>query len=340
MTDIEPTTLELSGDYFDGHNSRPHAVAAQVDRAARALRVRGETISIEYSLDVVRVSPRLGSTRRSLSFPDGAQLQTADQTAVAALESALGGSRSHFLHWLESRWLTALAGLAVALLAGGLTIRWGVPLLADRAAQALPAEAVQKLGHGTLATLDRALFSPSELSEARRAPTARAFDVLAAAHPELRLELQFRSMGTPNAFALPDGTIVMGDELVELSSDPRELEAVLLHEVGHVVRRHALRRAIESSAVALIIATLFGDATQITGLASVLPALYVDSHYSQSHETEADTFALEEMQARGIPTHHFASIMRKLSAAAGDPDGKGHYLSSHPPTEERIRRFE
>lgn len=45
-----------------------------------------------------------------------------------------------------------------------------------------------------------------------------------------------------NAFALPDGTLVVTDELVELAGDnDDEVLAVLAHELGHIHERHGLR---------------------------------------------------------------------------------------------------
>ena len=99
--------------------------------------------------------------------------------------------------------------------------------------------------------------------------------------------------------------------------------------------------ALESSTVLLLVSTYFGDVTQLTTLSAALPSIYTQAHYSRAHETEADTFALEYLEKSGIPKRHFADIFRSLQKVTGpDPKHGLQYLSSHPPTDERIRRFE
>jgi|GEM_PF-1479320 len=55
-------------------------------------------------------------------------------------------------------------------------------------------------------------------------------------------QLRFREMPgwdddtqIANAFALPSGDILVTDRLMEMAGKPEELDAILLHEIGHVV---------------------------------------------------------------------------------------------------------
>jgi Zn-dependent protease with chaperone function len=51
-----------------------------------------------------------------------------------------------------------------------------------------------------------------------------------------------------NAFALPNGRVVVTDELVELlKNDSDALRAVLLHEIGHVQHHHSIRLAAQAA---------------------------------------------------------------------------------------------
>ena len=46
---------------------------------------------------------------------------------------------------------------------------------------------------------------------------------------------------------LPDGQIVLLDELVQMPADEEEVLAILAHELGHVRHRHGLTQLIQSS---------------------------------------------------------------------------------------------
>lgn len=333
--------IRFSAKYFDGESSRAHDVTVESD-GTTSLCIAGLGAPLEHALSQVRISPRLGNTVRSLALPGGAKCETDDNASVDELERARGrGKGGAFLHRVESQWKTALfsAVLLVAIVAVG--IKWLIPILAERTAFAIPDEMAFDLSRGTLATLDRTVLKPSRLPEARKAGLMRVFANMAEGYPDLPLSLDFRRGIGPNAFALPDGTIIATDELVELASNDEEVLAVLAHEIGHVHHRHSLRLALESSAMALLISTYLGDATQISALSTSLPTVYTQAHYSRDHEQEADSFAFDYLKQAGIPTHRFSDILRKLQAAQGeDGDSALQYIASHPPTAERIRRFE
>jgi Zn-dependent protease with chaperone function len=154
------------------------------------------------------------------------------------------------------------------------------------------------------------------------------------------LRLDFRdapSLG-PNAFALPDGQVVMTDQLVSLVSDDDELLAVLAHEAGHHEHRHGMRRGLESSAAVVVIGFLFGDLSGTGSLSVSIPTLLVNSGFSRRHEREADEFAFALLPRHGISPDAFARVMARLSGDEGhSPAGPIGYLSTHPPSDERIQ---
>src|SRR5690606_8584092 len=96
----------------------------------------------------------------------------------------------------------------------------------------------------------------------------------------------------------------------------------------------------ESSSMALLLSLYLGDATQVSAALATLPTLYAQAGYSRAHESEADGFALAFLEDAGIDPGSFATIMEKLDAAAGvELPEAVQYLSSHPPTEDRIDRL-
>jgi beta-barrel assembly-enhancing protease len=58
--------------------------------------------------------------------------------------------------------------------------------------------------------------------------------------------------GQPNAFALPGGYIFVTRSLIELCERNRdEIAFILGHEMGHVIRGHAMDRIITNSAITI-----------------------------------------------------------------------------------------
>jgi Zn-dependent protease with chaperone function len=139
---------------------------------------------------------------------------------------------------------------------------------------------------------------------------------------------------------------VVTDRLVEVLKDPKELEAVLLHEIGHVVHRHSMQQVIQSSALTVAVVMWTGDTTAVDGWVTALPTFLLQNKYSQDFETESDVFAFEHMIELGIDPAYFGSGLKRITSDAykDDPEMKENmekaekvleYFSSHPSTEDR-----
>lgn len=141
-----------------------------------------------------------------------------------------------------------------------------------------------------------------------------------------------------NALALPGGTIIFTDEIVELADYDGELVAVYMHEIGHVSGNHAMRNIIQMTGVSFVMGWMLGDLTMITDIALVgAPVFLQRMVYSRRSEIEADTYAMALMPITGYSKKCFADMMEKLSAQhGGKMDDFPDYLSSHPPTRHRI----
>jgi len=330
--------------YFDGKSSVARQVSLALD-AQRALRVRGDGIDLSYPISAVRASDRIGSSRRYLTFPDGSQCETGDNDGVDRLFAAQQPAAARLLHRWESGLRYALAAAAITLAVAAAAIFWGIPALAKQVAFALPASTEKLLGQDALATLDRFIFAPSRLPAERQEALRRLHSAMLAelsagrgGGSGYRLELRAGGRAGPNAFALPAGIIVMTDELVALSRDDQEIEAVLAHEIGHLRQRHILRHVLQDSVTVLLIAVTLGDLTSLTTLAATAPTLLLQAKFSRDFEREADEFALGYLARRGISPEVFAAILQRMEDVR--PGGKDapDFLSSHPGTRERIAR--
>jgi len=228
-----------------------------------------------------------------------------------------------------------------------LGIRFGVPALAKMIAFRLPPAAFTLAGQQTLSFLDQSLLRPSQLTETERNRLLAHFQPVVQNHPKEKLTIQFRKGGKigPNAFALPDGTILFTDEMVKLARHDDELLAVLVHEIGHVVQRHGMRTLIQDSLLGFALLAITGDVSGSSELFLGLPVLLTQLAYSRGFESEADQYALNYLRAHDIAPVHFARLMRRIDSKMKDsPDSEAkkwmNYLSTHPLTEKRLRGFE
>jgi Zn-dependent protease with chaperone function len=337
----------IQARYFDGKSSAAREVVLELDPRL-GLVVQGEGVHAAWSLDEVRVSERIGASRRRLTFPDGSQCETADNDAVDTLFESHTPAAGRLLHRWESGFRYAAAALVITAVAAWAAVVWGIPALAKHAAFALPAATETLLGRDALATLDKIALRPSKLPEARqRELRDRYARMTAGIDGAGAYRLEFRDGGRigANALALPAGIIVVTDQLVALAKDDRELEAVLAHEIGHLRQRHMLRLVMQSSAAVVLIAMMTGDLSSLTSLAAAAPAFLVQASYTRDFEREADDFALAWLQQNKVPPEMFGAILQRLEdshrkdgKAGGKDEGISDYLSTHPSTRERVER--
>jgi Zn-dependent protease with chaperone function len=309
--------------------------------------LHGSEFELRWPLREVNISERFGNTPRLLTYAAGGHCEVTDHAALDALLANISTQRS----WLEGMqhslaWaLLAAVLIVLSLLAAyRYLLPWGAEVIAMR----VPGSVLQKMSGASLETLDSLMLQPSKLDVSRQQALTVAFAKLQPLpESQLHYRIVFRSspaMGA-NAFALPDGTIVLLDELVDLTRDDSEIIAVLAHERGHVEQRHALRMVLQSSVVGLVMTWYVGD---VSGLLATVPAMVAQAKYSRDMEREADEYAERTLQLNALSPCLLASVLDKLEAAhlarqtgkqpqanAGKSEALD-YLSSHPATNERM----
>ena len=298
--------IVIRGNYYDGKTSAQVPAECRVfDNGAVHVRDPGIVAPLlalpRFDL---KVSPRLANTPRYIYFPHGEKFETEDNPAVDDLLKRFQKQpRLHIVHVLESRTryiLICLVAMSAVMWAVG---RYGVPAAARVIAHELPSSVVQKAGSQTLDILDRTVFTPSRLDESVRQRVTAHVEPLVQSHSGLRLQIHFRKGGRlgANAFALPNGALVLTDEMVTLARHDDELLAVLAHEAGHVVHRHGVQRIIQDSLLAFAIMAVTGD---VSGTSQVF--LRAAGHADGAR-------LLPRFRARGGP------VCARLPAVAPDP---------------------
>ena len=327
----------LRARFFDGRTSRERQVGLRRD--GDLLRLEAEHLSLAVPLREVEVGAATGSVGRMLVLPDGARCELDAGPELERFLATIGHRDGRVARW-QARWSVVVG----ALLVGGVVLvasyRVGLPWLAEGLARTVPERWVQELGTHALATLDRTVFRPSQLAPERlehlRTLVAGLRDPAGELPPHVLALRDCPALGA-NAFALPGGHVVVTDTLVDIASDD-ELLGALAHELGHLHARHAMRQLIQSSAVATVAAYWFGD---VSGLAAGVSASLLQAKYSRDFEIEADAYAARVLRASGRSAHGLARLLGRLERLSGSAGGgsAAAYLSSHPPTAERIRRL-
>jgi Zn-dependent protease with chaperone function len=353
----DPPAL-LRANWYDGRT--PHAKPAVVwlEPAGKSPRLHWQPIGGErLSRDGQQVGwPERFSLRHppshlTIDLREQGSLELADVPGwYEAYEAA--GAKAPLSERMQTRWRVFAGVLVMSVAVIFALYRWGTPWLATRIAGEVPLRWELALTDGAMADMDKHWFKPTKLPPERQADLRARFAALAAQVPaehkryadyQPRLQLHFRRGLGPNALALPGGTVIMTDEMVELAEKHKlgdeALVGVLAHEIGHVMHRHTTRMVVEQGVLNIGLGLALGDVSWImsTG-ASLLTGLA----YRRGHESEADCFAVNLMRKAGLRSEPMGELLLRLEAEMRGgqdkkPQGPGipTLLSSHPDTHER-----
>lgn len=331
----------LPATYFTGETLRSWPVTVQVTDGGQ-LHIAGEGIDRVIPAGDASVSDRLGQVPYFLHLPDDGVVELPCDEPAREMLAALQPDRGlpALIHRLESH--SAIAAAATLLLAITVAaVLWqGLPRLARRAAYLVPVSIETEAGKAGYAYFARA-YRRSVLTRDERRPVYHALDRLKktrAMHVEPTV--MFFHLGTPNAFALPGGTIVVADELVRLAQSEEEIAAVLAHELGHVEKRHGLQSVLRNSSALIVVSTVTGDLSTLSNFSGTLPFLLLEYGYSREFEHEADEYGIGLLRDAHIDPVYLAVMLQRLEKSRPVTGPDFSYLSTHPATEERIRFVE
>lgn len=151
---------------------------------------------------------------------------------------------------------------------------------------------------------------------------------------------------TINAFALPGGQVFITAALYDRLQTEGQLAAVMAHEMGHVVARHAAEQLAEQRLAqglsgAAVIAAYNPDnpnsgltTTQMAAMISGLATL----KYGRDDELQADELGVQFLLSAGYDPRAMLTVMEIL-AQAGGGHGQPEFFSTHPNPDNRIARI-
>lgn len=335
-------TAGPSGTLFDGLSAqaRPATLAVQGDELCADT---GDGAPLRWPLRQVHWPERTRHGQRVLELPGGARWHAASAAEFDAWSAALG-RRDGWVVRLQRSWRATLAAVAAVLLLTAAGLHWGVPAAAQALVAMLPASVDEAVGDRVLQTLEQEWFKPSRIAPERQAAARQALQQAVEALPadarghrpwRLIFRQGSQSLG-PNALALPGGTLVVTDALVELLADqPDALLGVLGHEWGHVQHRHGMQGVARAALAGAALSALTGD---MGTLLAAAPAVLLQMSYSREFERQADEAAAAVLRAAGRSPAAMVAFFDKLGAIER-PEAPP-FLSTHPPDEERRRFFE
>lgn len=294
----------------------------------------GKTTRI--SSNIAHVSDRLANVARKITLEDGGMFETLDNDGIDRL---LGYESSFFVRMTRaesSLKIIVISVICTVVLLVGM-YRYGLPALANGAANITPSGVLSLMDRGTLSTVDQVLFGTSKLGGIRKKEVSNLFAELAKQSGQKNMVLLFRDGGIlgANAIALPGGTVIITDQLIGLAKSDNEIAGVLAHEIGHVELRHSLRQIYRVLGLGFMISIIGGDSGQLVEDVIAQAAALESLSYSRKFETESDFRSAQLMVELGRDPLAFIQLLQRI-AKDGQKEGSSDWYATHPGTFDRL----
>lgn len=336
----------INATYYHAGTSKAQVVILTM--SSQHLQFTVEDESFLYDLVDTKLEPPLAKLPRELMLADGGKLVL---EATAGIDQYYKSTHYLWLYNIEKHkrfYLFAFLLVPICLL---FIIKFVIPSIARNAAPLMPVSVLQKIDTQALYAFDKTLLNESTVSIEVKSDITKNWDNIVTAlqlnaNKEHGYTLLYREsdfLGA-NAFALPGGTVVITDALVELLKDkPDAIQAILLHEIGHVIHHHSMQMMAESISITLLTTYLFGDLDGVAETFNGLSASVIQNAFSQSLEAQADDYALKGLKKLNISPNALVEAFIALSkTSGGSEDGDERFLekyySSHPSIKSRIEK--
>jgi len=138
-----------------------------------------------------------------------------------------------------------------------------------------------------------------------------------------------------NAFALPDGNIVVYTALLNKMKGYDELAGLIGHEVIHVNNRHTMKMLCRNLSGYIFISVVLTDVNGIMAVIADNARNLESLSFSRQFEQEADVQGTELMIQNGINPKGMTTLFTRLKSE--EKVLVPTFISSHPMTDDRIK---
>lgn len=320
----------FSAIFFDGKSSTPQNIQLSLDSIRGVLTFSTPSFQKRIKLSETKIE-KLGNQLILLFGEDPIQqIKIEDYKLIDEIKRFL--KRNNHNTWydkliglnISSHIILALIFLSFV----GVLYFYFVPFIAEKAVAIIPEEYDDKMS-GLF--IDE--YLESEVVDAKKTKLLNDFSKELSLNNTKPLKFTVIESSLVNAFALPDGNIIVFTGLLDELKSENELVGLIGHEASHVNRRHSMKMLCRNLSGYLFISAIFNDVNGITAVIGDNIHSLQSMSYSRTFEKEADIDALAILKKNKIDPNGMLQLFERLESHSSIEIPE--FLSSHPITSER-----
>jgi beta-barrel assembly-enhancing protease len=136
-----------------------------------------------------------------------------------------------------------------------------------------------------------------------------------------------------NAFALPNGHLLVYTGLIKNCESPEELTGVISHEIAHIELNHVMKKLVREIGLSVLISMTTGNGG--TEIIKETARMLSSTAFDRNLEKEADLKAVDYMINAEVNPVPFANFLYRLSEKDSEATKYLTWISTHPESKER-----
>jgi beta-barrel assembly-enhancing protease len=330
------TMIITTGKYFDGKQSQPQQVEIVFDVDTDLLQIRNDNFSINWAISEINYE-KIGSMLEiRIKEHSDEFLAVTDtefnQVLIKHLHNTKDvGLYKKLLNLSYRKHLFIFGGLLTLIVLGYFFL---VPLIAEKSVILIPQSFDNQIAK-------LALTNFGFETDSTKSVMLNEFAENLELNNQIDLNFKVVESDIVNAYALPDGTIIIYTGLLDKMDNYEQLTGLVAHEVSHVNQRHSMKMLCRNLSGYIFVSVLLSD---INGIMTIIAENANNLNtltYSRKFENEADKDGTMILIQNGINPHGVISLFEILRKEEKDyisiiPE----YISTHPYTKNRIENIE
>lgn len=316
--------------FYDGTSAKPHTIALQLHVERAELRF-DDPQGYPRKWPVQEVSFTRSGNKATVQFGSD-NLQSLVLQDARFMDEIAQIRRANPQHWYENmlakgfKWHLLIALFLLGMI--GLGYFFAIPWVGEQAANLIPESYDDQLGK-------LAFKQSTMLSDTNVRKTKILNDFAAQMDFGNTKDLHFTVIESPvvNAFALPDGNIVVYSGIIDKMQSPHELAGLLGHEAAHVNHRHSMKILCRNLSGYIFISAVLGDANAVMATVADNANTLRSLSFSRQFEHQADEEGFKIVTNNHMDPRGMAQLFGRLEDFGSFVP---EFLSSHPMTKERI----
>lgn len=136
-----------------------------------------------------------------------------------------------------------------------------------------------------------------------------------------------------NAFAMPNGHLIIYTGLIISAENQAELSGVICHEIAHIELNHVMKKLVKEIGLSTLISITAGNGG--TEIVKATAKMLSSSAFDRTLEKEADIKAVDYLVNAKINPQPYADFLYKLASSQDEASAYWQWVSTHPDSKER-----